>query len=211
MILADTENRNCLEIMVRDVKFFGSEIALILALAVGTALGVGLGWFTFPYMFPLFQSSELAAWVQALGSIGAIVAAIFIMKHQSKVQMEERRQEKKIFLETVSGLMEGIQTRLIAAKYKKLVASDDETWNAFEIDLSCLEVTNMEMFESKALLDAFIKSRASLNLIVKFKFLHKDAVQFPVIMRNLVKKTDEAVLEFLQESEVVKNSIEHRR
>ncbi|GHC52623.1 hypothetical protein GCM10010096_25960 [Alcaligenes pakistanensis] len=193
------------------MKTEGCEARTLVALVVGVGFGVVIGIATLAAAHPAFQSKEWAAWVQALGSIGAIAAAIFIMKHQSKVQMEERRQEKKIFLETVSGLMEGIRTRLIAAENKKLVASDDETWNAFEIDLSCLEVTNMEMFESKALLDAFIKSRANLNLMVKFKFINKDAVQFSVVMRGLVEKTNEAVFEFLQESDAVKNSIEHRR
>ncbi|WP_374697321.1 hypothetical protein LQZ44_12170 [Alcaligenes nematophilus] len=163
------------------------------------------------FLYPIQDAGDVAAWVQALGSIGAIAAAIFIMKHQYKVQAEERQQEKKIFLDTVSALMEGIRTRLTATEQKKLVSSDTETWNAFEIDLSCLEVTKMEMFESKALLDAFIKSRANLDLMVKWRQGNPHASQFSVVMRNLVNQTKEAVLGFLQESDLVKKSIEHRR
>jgi hypothetical protein len=48
------------------------------ALAVGVGFGMLIGAALLTSFYPTFQSKEWAAWVQALGSIGAILVAIFI-------------------------------------------------------------------------------------------------------------------------------------
>jgi hypothetical protein len=120
MILADIGERNCLEAVVKEIKFFGSEAALILALVVGTVLGVGLGWFTFPYLFPLFQNSGLAAWVQAIGSIGAICAAIWISKQsQDRLLAFERARDIDAAtrrLEPIVGLINSLDAEIRDAR-----------------------------------------------------------------------------------------------
>ena len=56
-----------------------------------SALVVGL------YFMPPRDSGQLAAWVQAAGSIGALIIAIYIMKKQSQLQIavQKREWEKK--------------------------------------------------------------------------------------------------------------------
>ncbi len=87
------------EITVTGVGLAGSEKALILALAVGGALGVGLGWFTFPYLFPLFQNSGLAIWAGAGGSFAAAYGAFYAGRSALRMAEESRLREEKERLE----------------------------------------------------------------------------------------------------------------
>lgn len=187
MILADIGN-----------KYFWSNQMDLKSWPCWAKVVAVIGLVVFIFNWPS-SSVEWAAWVQAFGSIGAVVAAIFIMKHQSRAQMEERLQEKKIFLDTVTALLEGVGKRLEEASKSTPVSTDSETWNAFEIDLSCLEVTKMEMFESKQLLDCFVKSRANLNLLVKFNQMNPNAVGYAKEMKERINKSLMAVNSFLSE------------
>lgn len=63
---------------------------LIAVLLAGLVLGIVGGLAIAGIAYPIYQSEKWAAWVQAFGSIGAIVAAIYIMekgrKHQGRVK-----------------------------------------------------------------------------------------------------------------------------
>lgn len=100
MILAVIGKRHFLGTVMSGAKFFGSEIALILALVTGIAVGTGLGWFTFPYMFPFFQSSGLAAWAGAGGSVAAACGAFYAARIALKMAEDNRLREEKEKLET---------------------------------------------------------------------------------------------------------------
>ncbi|AQS50763.1 hypothetical protein ACBP93_08370 [Paenalcaligenes hominis] len=167
---------------------------LIAALAGGLLGALIVGF----YFMPPKDSGQLAAWVQAIGSVGAIIIAVVVMRHQSNMQIEAHRREQEIFLSTMKTIFEGIKLRLEAAKNDQIHPLDSKRWNAFQIDLSCLEVTNMEMFRSSDLLRAFIESRGSLNLLVKDAARHHGATGFSEIMRKNVQDTLEAVDGFLE-------------
>ncbi|EKU29842.1 hypothetical protein N879_04435 [Alcaligenes sp. EGD-AK7] len=66
------------------------EIWLIAALAVGVAIGVSLGLFVFPFLRPLLAVEGAAAWVQSIGSVLAILSAVYISYYESKKSKELR-------------------------------------------------------------------------------------------------------------------------
>lgn len=91
--------------MDKKEKDCGLLIAVLLA---GVALGGVAGVVVLSLFYPVFQSDKWAAWVQAIGSIGAIAAAIYIMNRQVKAQEKMRATEKRMnFLGTVKLLQEG--------------------------------------------------------------------------------------------------------
>lgn len=61
------------------------------AAIVAFSLGFFIAWLFFNY--PPKDSGHIAAWVQAVGSIGAIGVAIYVLQRQSKNQQELQRQE----------------------------------------------------------------------------------------------------------------------
>lgn len=70
--------------MDKKEKDCGYWIAVLL---VGVGLGVVAGIAILSLFYPAFQSDKWAAWVQAVGSVGAICAAIYVM------EMGRRHQE----------------------------------------------------------------------------------------------------------------------
>jgi len=65
----------------------------VAVLFVGLALGVVGGLAIAGIAYPIYQSEKWAAWVQALGSIGAIVGAVWLFFAGLKQKERERRDE----------------------------------------------------------------------------------------------------------------------
>lgn len=91
------------------------EARTLMALAVGVGFGVLIGAALLASFNPMFQSKEWAAWVQALGSVGAILAAVWVsyrqFEHSRAVQRESfdmlagtKRQERIEALRSISYL-----------------------------------------------------------------------------------------------------------
>jgi len=82
----------------RDMKTEGCEARTLVALVVGAGFGVIVGVATLAVAYPIFQSKEWASWVQAIGSIGAIIGAIAISKRtfdsDRKLRLEAERRER---------------------------------------------------------------------------------------------------------------------
>lgn len=107
----------------------------IAVLLVGLALGVIAGLAIAGFAYPIYQSEKWAAWVQAFGSIGAILAAIAIASHQE--QKRERRlmrhkcESESAFLtllEDCIGSLGGIAAGLEDGSF----TSDKETFRLFD-------------------------------------------------------------------------------
>lgn len=73
------------------------------AAIVAFLLGFFIAWLFFNY--PPKDSGQIAAWVQAAGSIGAVAAAIYIMSRQTKTQRDLKLLEKKEALDSAVGLI----------------------------------------------------------------------------------------------------------
>lgn len=75
------------------------EARTLIALVVGVGFGVLIGSALLASFYPIFQSKEWAAWVQALGSVGAIVVAVFIgresMRSAERLQLDRDLAERK--------------------------------------------------------------------------------------------------------------------
>ncbi|MGB5807780.1 hypothetical protein [Castellaniella sp.] len=65
-----------------------SECSLYVFLAIGLAAGVIAGMAIYAAAYPAFQSSEWAAWVQAIGSVAAIAVSAWIGKKQAQTALE---------------------------------------------------------------------------------------------------------------------------
>lgn len=100
--------------MDKKEKDCGLLIAVLLA---GVVFGIVAGAVGLSLLYPAFQSDEWAAWVQAFGSIGAIVAAVIIAKHQSEKSREMLRdrltQEKMIKKNENDMLIASINKRVL--------------------------------------------------------------------------------------------------
>lgn len=67
-------------------------------LMTGVILGFITGIVTISLFYPIFQSDQWAAWVQAIGSIGAILGAIYIMKKSDNLRKaNEKNIERRKF------------------------------------------------------------------------------------------------------------------
>lgn len=65
-----------------------SEYDLYLFLAIGLVAGLVSGMAIYAAVYPAFQSSEWAAWVQAIGSVAAIAVSAWIGERQAKTALE---------------------------------------------------------------------------------------------------------------------------
>ena len=63
----------------------------MVVLSAGLVLGVIAGLAIAGIAYPIYQSEKWAAWVQAFGSIGAIVSAIYLLHKQFLIQDEQRK------------------------------------------------------------------------------------------------------------------------
>jgi len=69
-------------------------------------------------------SSELAAWVQAVGSVAAIVWAICLWRFDRKrIKDDQRQQEKSSIARLIAGLREEIQVAIEAVEMQQTVAT----------------------------------------------------------------------------------------
>lgn len=127
MILAGIGKGNCLEIVVRDVELDGPEKAWVLALIVGIGFGVGLGWFTFPYLFPAFKNADLASWIQAIGVLGGIGIALWVPYSQRRDRLSEQARiesREKYDLMNALSILAGHAATAMASSTRKI--EDDE-------------------------------------------------------------------------------------
>ncbi|ASR89162.1 hypothetical protein [Alcaligenes faecalis] len=74
--------------MFKEVAF---ERTLIAAFLVGGGVGIGFGWFLFPFLFPLLDASGTAVWVQAIAS----VAAIYWAGRQGRALFQHQKKERE--------------------------------------------------------------------------------------------------------------------
>lgn len=74
------------------------EARTLIALAVGVGFGVIIGAAALAAAYPLFQSEEWAAWIQAIGSIAAIAGAVFAAREGAKAtaRLKEVRQKRAV-------------------------------------------------------------------------------------------------------------------
>lgn len=78
-----------------------TEYGLLGALAIGLAAGLLAGMAIYAAAYPAFQSSEWAAWVQAVGSIGAVLGAIWISNRNRSEQVAEEKRKSILMQEQV--------------------------------------------------------------------------------------------------------------
>ncbi|MBY6310427.1 hypothetical protein [Alcaligenes faecalis] len=79
------------------------EARILIALAVGVGFGVLIGAALLAAFYPLFQSKEWAAWVQAIGSVAAIIGTYLISRVQLKAEIEkEKNIANKIKIEKIN-------------------------------------------------------------------------------------------------------------
>lgn len=72
--------------MEKEKRF--SEELLIAVLLIGLAFGVVAGMAIYASAYPIFQSENWAAWVQAIGSIAAIVGSLWVARSQAKADLQ---------------------------------------------------------------------------------------------------------------------------
>lgn len=65
----------------------------------------GITGFTF-YLFPEMKSSDVSAWVQGVGSLGAILAAIWVFQRQQKNDIERAHKQEK---NDIKNLLRGLR------------------------------------------------------------------------------------------------------
>ncbi|MCR4144303.1 hypothetical protein [Alcaligenes faecalis] len=75
------------------------EAHSLIALAVGVGFGVLIGAALLASFYPVFQSKELAAWVQAFGSLAALGVAIWVFSKQAKLTRQIHENESKLRIE----------------------------------------------------------------------------------------------------------------
>ena len=98
------------------------EARTLLVLAIGVGFGVVIGAAFYAAAFPMFQSEKWAAWVQAIGSIGAILAAIWIASRQTDRERTVARDSAKVRLIFCEGAIYELHTALwFAAKSARIV------------------------------------------------------------------------------------------
>jgi hypothetical protein len=73
-----------------------TEYGLFGALAIGLAAGLLAGMAIYAAAYPAFQSQEWAAWVQAIGSVGAIAAAIALGQQQHSTGLKLQRAQAQL-------------------------------------------------------------------------------------------------------------------
>jgi hypothetical protein len=76
---------------------YGMCVFLVIGMVIGAIVGIAI----YVLAHPAFQSIEGAAWVQAIGSILAVVAAIFISTHQAKRTRENQEEIRRAQLDGV--------------------------------------------------------------------------------------------------------------
>ncbi|MGR7948861.1 hypothetical protein ACU6HM_06245 [Alcaligenes sp. RM2] len=75
------------------------EALTLIALAVGVGFGAVIGMATLAAAHPIFQSENWAAWIQALGSIGAIGAGfLYINRSQRLAEFQRASNERRALL-----------------------------------------------------------------------------------------------------------------
>lgn len=89
-------------------KCYGSGM-LYVFLFVGLAAGLVSGVAIYAFAYPAFQSAEWAAWVQAIGSVGAIFAAIYVVDLQHRKASERALSDQK---EAEKRLIEALGTEI---------------------------------------------------------------------------------------------------
>lgn len=101
MILAAID-KSFLEVVLKNKEKSGGELALIaLGGLVGVAAGVGIGMGVLSNLYPIFQTDKWAAWVQAIGSVFAIIASVSLMFWQIDHQKKQRRTSEREEVEAV--------------------------------------------------------------------------------------------------------------
>lgn len=72
-----------------------SEYSLYGFLAIGLAAGLVAGMAIYAAAYPVFQSSEWAAWVQAIGSVSALGIAVWVASRQARLTREIHSSEAR--------------------------------------------------------------------------------------------------------------------
>lgn len=102
---------------------------LITVLLTGVTLGAIAGIVLLSLLYPVFQSDKWAAWVQAVGSIGAIMGSYFIGSHLSgkshELEVLLREDEAKKRLEGYYLVIS--QVEIFGENVKGII---DEAWNS---------------------------------------------------------------------------------
>lgn len=113
------------------------EARTLLALAIGVGFGGVIGAASYAAVYPMFQSEKWAAWVQAVGSIGAILAAIWIATRQTDRERAAAKDGAKVKLIFCESAIYELHNALWAAA-KAAYAVDDLLKNPTTIDSPAL-------------------------------------------------------------------------
>lgn len=146
-----------------------SEKTLIGALLVGVVVGVGVGWFSFPFLFPLLDASGTAAWVQAIASVAAILWA----GRQGRALFEHQRQTRqRAAVELAVGVVRTLHAHLVKigeAKWwpEKRLKAVVTGKSHFRIDYlepieRMLDQVNLEHLSGSPAVDVMIKIRSKI-------------------------------------------------
>lgn len=74
---------------------FGSERAWLLALAVGIGVGIGVGLFIFPFLYPLIEIKNAAAWIQVFGFPVTAIVGYFFIKYEFRLKSDKENKQKQ--------------------------------------------------------------------------------------------------------------------
>lgn len=74
----------------------GGGVLLLLGGVIGVLIGIAIGMALLSYAYPVFQSENWAAWVQAVGSIGAVFSG-FALNYYNQTRRSRRSVKGLIF------------------------------------------------------------------------------------------------------------------
>lgn len=74
----------------------GGAMLLLLGGVIGVLIGVAIGVALLSYAYPVFHSDKWAAWVQAIGSILALVGVYWATQRQSQMSIESIHESARL-------------------------------------------------------------------------------------------------------------------
>ncbi|MCX5470507.1 hypothetical protein OSH04_02130 [Alcaligenes sp. A-TC2] len=118
-------------------------IALIgIGIVLGLIIGVAIGMLTLSNFYPTFQSDKWAAWLQAVGSIVAVIAAFIISGNQTRKESLKKSEENRSKIDGVYVLAR--QAR--ATAYKKIKNIREEGDIVKKKEIAIIVIKNFESF-----------------------------------------------------------------
>lgn len=140
----------------------------VLLFGAGLVAGSVIGWLI---KYPPVDSSSAAGWVQAIGSIAAIGAAIVIASRQAKADRRLRVDELRDRLESLWTMIDNCRARVAKVCAYSLMAPmlagakrlDDDLVVAMRASIEIVSVLSPEMAPTGTAAEALIRARTAIT------------------------------------------------